>query len=226
VPVDDCLPSPENDQLYRAIDPDDRDIIALAQSIAIDGVLEPLVITIDNYILSGHRRHAAAKIAGLSTVPCRIDPIRRMDDIDAFVKRLREFNRQRDKSHDERLRECLVDADPAECYRELLEQRTAKARVKVQPMEIIGTKRRAEISDAKAQMVAAIQQAVEGLRDYWPVSIRKIHYKLVDPQLAARPLKHTSKPDSAYQNTQDDYKNCLTDLALRMRFAGLIPWER
>ena len=73
----DIHPSPENDQLYRPINPRDPDIVALAKSIKERGVLEPLVVTLDGFILSGHRRDAAAKLARLKVVPCRVEPINR-----------------------------------------------------------------------------------------------------------------------------------------------------
>ena len=39
----------------------------------------------DRYIVSGHRRHVAAQLAGAVTVPCRVLDFRRIDDIDRFV---------------------------------------------------------------------------------------------------------------------------------------------
>jgi ParB-like chromosome segregation protein Spo0J len=50
--------SPENLQLYRCAS-DDPDVDALAESIRKNGLREPLVVTADRYIVSGHRRHAA-----------------------------------------------------------------------------------------------------------------------------------------------------------------------
>src|SRR5262249_43247521 len=90
-------PSPENDRLYRPIDPNAPDIIALAESIRELGILDNLIITRDGYILSGHRRYAAAKIAGLTSVPCRIEQFNRTDDPNRFLRLLREYNRQREK---------------------------------------------------------------------------------------------------------------------------------
>ena len=77
MPIGSIQPAPENDLLYRAVTDTDPDVIALAQSIATYGVREPLVISLDQFILSGHRRHRAATLAGLTKVPCRIEAIRR-----------------------------------------------------------------------------------------------------------------------------------------------------
>ena len=51
-PLWEIWPSPENEQLYRAVLPDDPATVALADSIRQHGVREPLVITLDGWILS------------------------------------------------------------------------------------------------------------------------------------------------------------------------------
>ena len=107
MPLADVRPSPENDQLYKPVDPADPAIVALAESISDIGIREPLVVTDDGWLLSGHRRRAAAELAGLEVVPVRVEPICREDDLDGFIVLLREYNRQRDKTNDEKLREEL-----------------------------------------------------------------------------------------------------------------------
>jgi hypothetical protein len=69
-------------------------------------------------------------------------------------------------------------------------------------------------------MLDAIVKIVNSLRSQWPISERKIHYKLLsDP-----PLRHASKPDSVYQNDKPSNKD-LSDLVTRARVFGLIPME-
>ncbi len=63
-------PAPENDELYRSVDPTDPEVQSLAESIRKTGVMEPLVMTLDGLILSGHRQLMAASLAGLEAVPC------------------------------------------------------------------------------------------------------------------------------------------------------------
>src|SRR4051812_2321006 len=75
MPLAAIRPSSLNDQLYRPVSPTDPEVIALAESIRRHGVREPLVVSRDNYILSGHRRYAAARLAGLVVVPCRREDI-------------------------------------------------------------------------------------------------------------------------------------------------------
>lgn len=218
--VDDIRPSPENDRLYRPVDRDDPEIVALAESIAEHGVREPLVATLDDWIVSGHRRHAAARLAGMKTVPCRIEPIRRSDDIDHFVRLLREYNRQRDKTADEKLREELVSANPDEAYEALLAHRRQQAQVATPSLEIVGQMKRSEITDAKLPMLGAILRVLDQRREFWPLSDRQIHYALLnDP-----PLRHARKPESTYANDKQSYKS-LTELLTRARLAGYVPME-
>ena len=65
----------------------------------------------DGYILSGHRRYAAARLAGLETVPCRTENVFRVNEVgevnEHFVSMLREHNRQRVKTFAEKLRKRL-----------------------------------------------------------------------------------------------------------------------
>ena len=81
IPVEKLRPSPENNELYRPVDPSDPEIIALADSIReLNGIQEPLIVTADGYIVSGHRRFAAAILAGLKAVPCRVLDFRKDED--------------------------------------------------------------------------------------------------------------------------------------------------
>src|SRR5262249_58368602 len=89
-------PSLAKDRLYRPVSDSDPDIIALAESIRQCGLQEPIVVTRDNFILSGHRRHRACRLAGLTVIPCRVENILSTDP--SFLARLCEFNRQRVKS--------------------------------------------------------------------------------------------------------------------------------
>ena len=212
-------PSPENDQLYRPVDRGDREIILLAQSLRKHGMREPIVVTLDGFILSGHRRYVAAGVAGMTSVPVRIEPIRHDDDIDRFVILLREYNRQRDKTHAEKLREELLTINPDEAYLNLLSHRSDNAIVQVSTMQLNARKPRSKITAAKRPMLEAIKKVLNDLRRFWPVGERKVHYKLLnDP-----PLRHASKP-GVYENTLRCSKD-LSNLITRARLAGEIPWE-
>lgn len=62
-------PHPDNPRIDIQNDPE---LIALAENIKSHDILQPIIITADDTILIGHRRTAAAIIAGLETVPVQI----------------------------------------------------------------------------------------------------------------------------------------------------------
>jgi len=218
--IDEIYPSFENDRLYRPVDPNDPDIQALAASISEFGIKEPIVTTEDGFIVSGHRRFSAAKVAGCTTVPCRIEPIRRRDEPDRFVRLLREYNRQREKSFAEKLREEVVSADPTEAYDALIEHRRKQAEVAVPTIALRDASARCSISKAKFPFLNAVKKALADRRAFWPLSDRMIHYALLN----APPLRHDSKPASIYTNSPQAYKS-LVDLLTRARIQGFIPMD-
>jgi hypothetical protein len=219
-PISSIRPSPENDKLYHPITPGDPDVIALAESIKAQGLLEPIVITADNWIISGHRRYAACILAGLRLVPVRVKPITRRDNRDEFLRLLREYNRQRVKTIDEKLREEVISADPEEGYRVLIEHRKQAAAVCADTLEIREQKTRAKISEAKLPLLNAVKEVISSRRDFWPLSDRQIHYALLNNP----PLLHASKPESRYRNDGPSYKS-LCEFLTRARLQGLIPFH-
>ena len=77
--LDELRPAPVNADNYDAIATDSPEILNMARSMQERGVLEPIVISTDNVIMSGHRRHIAARLAGLQKVPVRVYPIKSTD---------------------------------------------------------------------------------------------------------------------------------------------------
>jgi hypothetical protein len=69
-------------------------------------------------------------------------------------------------------------------------------------------------------MLEAVKRIIGEQHEYWPLSDRSIHYELLsDP-----PLRHTSKPNSRYQNNRNSYQDAC-DLLTRARLAGEIPFH-
>jgi hypothetical protein len=217
-------PSPENLELYRSVS-DDPGIEALAESIRTHGLHEPLIVMRDNYIVSGHRRHAALRRIGQVFAPCRVLPCRRQDmSRDDFIALLREHNRQRAKTVAEQVREELVDIDRADAYATLCELRDksvyAAERNGVEALRIEGEKRRYQISGQKAQHVQYVKQVVfTDRRDYWPLSVRGVHYALLNYTF----LRNIPR-NLAYANDDDSYQ-ATSDLITRLRLNDTIPWE-
>jgi hypothetical protein len=218
LPLSYLTPALINGKVYRPVDPADPEVHALAASIAEKGLLEPIIITTDEVIISGHRRHAACTLAGLDIVPCRRVKVHSLDP--NFLPLLVEYNRQRVKSVDERLREEVILADPEESYRRLVDYRRRQSRINIDTVTIRGTKSRAKISPAKEPFLQAVLKILDERNDFWPLSDRQVHYALLN----APPLIHAGKPGSRYANDNKSYK-AATELLTRARLQGRIPWE-
>lgn len=107
LPLSRVLPHGKNPRLEL------RDIPDLAASIKAQGVMEPLIVAPLNgtqyTIIAGHRRHAAAKEAGLLSVPCWI-----RDDLDTPDKQLAAMLVENTQRHD------LTLLEEADAYAQLV----------------------------------------------------------------------------------------------------------
>ena len=96
--VNELTPHPKNEDIYGADEPAGD----IAESVRENGVLEPLVIKSDKTIISGHRRWRAARNEGIEQVPVRIaDFESELAEREALI----EFNRQREKTPEQKMRE-------------------------------------------------------------------------------------------------------------------------
>lgn len=219
-PLNDIRPAPENSLLYDGFTPNaDEDDAKLYWSIKAEGIREPLHVSADGYILSGHRRYAAASWLGLAAVPCIVHDDVVYGDLsaDERLSILSVYNKQRDKSHAERLREAMQEIDPGEAYEHLLQDRNDRRWVDIADNVPLGAyKGRARITTGA--FLRAAQQAIESEKQFWPLTVRRVHYLLLNNP----PLRHDRKPGSIYRNDLASYK-ALTNLLLRARLTGDIP---
>ena len=214
-------PSDENSMLYRDRTDADKDFARLKESIRKQCVQNPLIVSQDGFIISGHQRRKGAIETGRFMVPVIICPIRRSSHTeDEWLAILREHNTGREKSFDELVREGLVDIDPDEAISLIVDDRIERSCARI-PTIKIGERemRRCEISEAKTGMLNAILEVLRDLNDYLPVSLRAIHYRLLVKRFFRHALKRTP-----YQNDLPSYKD-LSDVATRMRLTGQIPWD-
>ena len=100
LPLSELTPHPQNAVIY-ADSADDE----LIESIEKLDVLQPLVITFDKRIVSGHRRFDAYQWLGYTEVPCVEFPSRDETDI---LEALVMLNRQREKTSEQIAREAEV----------------------------------------------------------------------------------------------------------------------
>jgi hypothetical protein len=227
VPLDRLKPAVINNTIYKPVDLGDPSIVALGADIAgKEQLLEPIVATLDDVIVSGHRRHAGARVAGFVTVPVRRINIFSTDP--RFPHYLVSFNQQRVKTPAEHIREEVIRTSPEDAHNTLLAHRKVEAAKAYRRVEDAGlrilrpevARRRSAITDAKRPMLKAATAILEQYRDYWPLTLRQVHYRMLTRYV----LKHAAHPDSLYINDEASYKN-LSDLLTRARLAGLVPWE-
>jgi hypothetical protein len=221
--IDQIKPAPENEVVYHAIAWDDPAIYELAKDIKEHGLIEPILISKDYFIISGHRRRVAAALAGLTQVPVKVHPISRAEDPKGFIKLLVAMNSQRIKSTSDLLHETLVKIDPKAAHKQIVNQRLEKDASSGLGLSAINPDdigRRHRISKAKGPLLDAVLEILNAQREYWPLSVRQVHYRLLGP---SAPLIHASKPDSRYVNDKDSYRAAI-DILARGRVDGLIPW--
>ncbi|MBM3339789.1 MAG: chromosome partitioning protein ParB [Betaproteobacteria bacterium] len=211
----------DNDLIYSSFALANQDDAELLQSIMAQGIVEPLVVSTDGFLLSGHRRFAAAKLLRLETVPVRFhevvfESLAREDRL----KLLAVFNRQRDKSFDEKTAERLVEIDPKVARSQLFLKRIERDRQPISietNVELGEVKHRASITTMA--FAAAVQKIVKDNERFLPLTDRRIHYLLLnDP-----PLRHDKKTER-YRNDIASYK-ALTNLLVRMRLNRMIPMD-
>jgi hypothetical protein len=206
---------------------DDPDILDLIKSIRTNGLLEPIHISADNVIISGHRRRFCAFQAGLRAVPVIRSNLSYADDREAFLKLLVEANTQRKKTAGMLLREAAMKIDPAQAYKDLRreqgekdDERRFESVVSDQEVGSKNVSARKKISPASKPFLEAALRVIEAHKEFWPLSVRQVHYRLLGPDA---PLKHASKPASTYANDKSSYR-ALCDLLARGRIEGLVPW--
>lgn len=221
-------PAEVNGSIYRPVDRHDPEVKRLANSIAEVGLIHPIVVTTDNVILSGHRRHCAAMLAGQATAMVQVIDIASTDE--RFVRMLVEANTAREKTLDEVLRETVVlQATPEDAHAELLESRKCRAERAAGGasclIEIGEAKRRSKISAGRMPFLTAVIDVIEANRRYWPMSVRSIHYGLLNnPPLTWTKSGRGKRSNERYRNDKPSYDK-LVDLLTQARFEGYVPFQ-
>lgn len=234
VPLASLRPARVNDTVYKAVDRDDPATQKLAKSIREKGLLEPIVVTLDGVIISGHRRRVAADVAGQELVPVRRHPIDSHDP--RFESFLVDFNEQREKTIAEKIREEVIRTSPDDAHNMLLahrkvEETRARQRVEDSGLRVLqagAAARRSEVSDAKQEMLRAALEVFDKYRDFWPLTLRQVHYRLLGKGVrrnTTRPATYTdgkgATRNNVYVNDQACYKD-LSDLLTRARLDGAL----
>jgi hypothetical protein len=210
--------SPMNELIYGPIDLNRPDMQRLIESIRRNGLKDPIVITRDNVIISGHRRHAACKFLGRDRIMCRVEPIQSTDP--GFSILLVEYNSQRVKTFEETAREHVATMKPGEAYQALIEHRREQSAVGGDKLDLGERKRRSKIGPAKMPLLDAAMSILEVQKSWWPLSVRSVHYSILN----APPLRNAFDPESTYTNDLHSYRD-LVNVLVRARLEGLVPWK-
>jgi len=107
---------PQNHQIYGDDDP--VQFNELMEKIKTSGWINPILITSDHVILSGHRRYKAAQLLGWKQID--VDIVK--GDEEKYIEVLLLSNAQRDKTVLQRLRE-------AELYKKIVEKKAAQRKI-------------------------------------------------------------------------------------------------
>lgn len=209
-----------NDQLYDPVDETEPSFLALVESVREHGILEPIVVSSDGYILSGHRRHAAANYLRLARVQVRIrHDVSYSRDQDEFLRLLASYNRQRVKTSVEQLREEVALMSPDACQQVRHFRRDAAVVHSDGHVELRPRRRRSAIRD-KLKLRSAIIEVVNHERRNWPLSDRAVHYRLLN----IPGLVRNDRTETPYENTAASY-NDVTNMLTRLRLDGSVPFE-
>jgi hypothetical protein len=191
LPLSAIHPSPDNNKLYRPVDSNDPAIRQMAVEMAAEGApREPITVSSDYYIVSGHRRFCAAKVAKLKELECIGTDYDHNDP--RFLQELARYNNQRIKTNDELFREAVVTTNQDNAYKALKAAREEQSLVdapQIERIEFTERRKRNDVTEHRLQFLNAVIEILNTYRKHWPLTIRQIHYRLLNNP----PLMHDSK---------------------------------
>lgn len=211
VSVDQVKPSPENDDVYGVVQMDSA-MQDLIDSIKLRGLEEPIIVSSDGYIVSGHRRFFAVQQLSIDKVPVRVKEFSRQSKIDQWHKSTLTL-----------LKEAMLkraDEDP----RDLLSRwNESSLDSEAEYTEVCGFKKTGKITSQRQPFLDATKKVIESMRKYWPLTVRQVHYQLLnDPPLRRTVSRSNADPEkSRYRNDNESYK-ALVRLLKDARYAGLV----
>jgi len=229
VDVNDISETPQNWTIYRKPDQSGQEWNALCDSIEENGINTPLELSSDYYVISGHRRLAAARHVGLEKVPAFIRSditIGEMDDAERTLL-LTERNRgTRVKSDSEMYLEAAAQVDPEEAIREA-QARKCKVFNKVKTSDLhivssVGGIRRTDPTKARSELMNGVleEMSYRRGRGFLPTGERNIHYAILHKKL----LTSSGRNGHVYGSKRGD-SSLLSKLITDARSAGFLNWS-
>lgn len=162
--IDSLSHHPLNAMIYG--DSHDQELL---ESIRLRGILNPIVITSDNRIISGHRRYSAAKALGIETVPVFVSPL--LDEIDIEEAVILSNKEQRARTKEQVAREFrrLKEIEAERARRRQAHGQTAPGKtLPLNSSEAIGDARdlaasKLGIGSQQAERAAKVVQVIDNL---------------------------------------------------------------
>ena len=203
-----------NDSLYQA--PSEDRLISLANDIKVNGLINPIRVSKDLFIYDGNTRLKALKILGYNEIEVIVNEDL-LSDSEDFIRLLVSANNQRVKTDKELLQEIQISINPME-----YEKRRMVINGDFVNLDSIegSLKANREISDIKDDLTKAIIEIIVEYQEYLPLTVRAIHYILLDKNV----LTNTKKKDSVYKNDRSSYSG-LSNLLTKLRINKTIKYE-
>lgn len=218
----DIRPSEVNKTIYNPAH-EDR-IIKLANNIKRKGLLDPLLISSDGVIISGNTRYAALKLLGRKFVEVRRHPVH--SESKEFLELLIAANDQRVKTLKEQVNEIAASVDP-KVYWMQRELDMSEKRSSIDLECVTGElKSRRRLTDNYEDLAQAIERVLKDNREYLPMTLRGVHYQLLElrPIASYALAKKEGEAAARYANLPKFYK-LLSGVATKMRIEGRIRFE-
>jgi hypothetical protein len=221
VPIGRLKPSPENEEIYGPINfQTDPALQLIVDSIERLGLEEPLIVTADNYILSGHRRFFVLKHLGWTHVPVRFVKVRRDESTD-YHRLLAQYNPQRVKSVAALLSEEFLKSETNLSDEDFRARNYQKGETQAEFITVEGSKWIESIGKRQEEFLAAAVEVINQLEKFWPLTLRQVHYKLLNNP----PLTQVTKARNErwrYRNDEASYAK-LGKLLVSARYLGHVP---
>jgi len=158
-------------------------------------------------------------------VPVKVVPLSyEGGDRDEVVRLLVEFNSQRVKGVEELFNETLVKVDPAAIREYQRESEKLRDDIYVgngQSVMTVGSggRRRSGIGKSSRAFADDVLEVVNGLREFWPMSLRAVHYRML-----GRKIRKSGDMSPLYQNDRQSYQY-LSKICVKMRISGEMAWD-
>lgn len=203
-----------NDDLYQA--PSEDRLISLANDIKANGLINPIRVSKDLFIYDGNTRLKALRLLGYNEIDVIVNEDL-LSDSEDFLRLLVSANNQRVKTDKELLKEIQISINPLE-----YDERKKVMNSNFVDLDLIegSLKANREISNIKDDLINAIKDIIIEYQEYLPLTVRAIHYILLDKNV----LTNNKKKDSIYKNDRSSYSG-LSNLLTKLRINGTINYD-